>query len=78
MSKLLQSVLATVRPLLAMSGSVTATLSPVSAQTGSLFLQLALLLGVKVQIFPRKEGPSYERTTLYKTLWFCPSSAPYL
>ncbi|CAI8051260.1 DNA-dependent protein kinase catalytic subunit [Geodia barretti] len=46
-SKLLQSVLATVRPLLAMSGSVTATLSPVSAQTGSLFLQLALLLGVK-------------------------------
>jgi DNA-dependent protein kinase catalytic subunit len=48
-SKLLQSVLATVRPLLvAVSGSVvTATLRPVSAQTGSLFLQLALLLGVK-------------------------------
>ena len=60
MSKLLQSVLATARPLLvAVSGSVvTATLRPVSAQTGSLFLQLALLLGVKVEKFPRNEGPS--------------------
>ena len=49
MSKLLESVLTSVKPLLSLSDSVAAaTLTPAAAQIASLLLQLALLIGLKV------------------------------
>ena len=50
MSKLLQTVLCAVRPLLALpdASSVVATLTPASEHTTSLLLELALLLGITV------------------------------
>ena len=51
MSKLLESVLDSVKPLLSLSGGgsgVAASLSPVATHTSSLLLQLALLIGLTV------------------------------